>query len=157
MAAKDLRGSYTWEQLTDTQRAAMLREIRVAFMRNIRAAAAEVADVRRAMRLHYDASTPQTRAALQTRISLLDHRLWSLHEMQADPAFIRAYRLSRRDLISANRAARAATRTLARYAARMPVHTDRATLRTMNGLIAIVERSVQVYPLIERIPLPEMM
>lgn len=157
MAAKDLRGSYTWEQLTDTQRAAMLREIRVAFMRNIRAAAAEVADVRRAMRLHYDASTPQTRAALQTRIALLDHRLWSLHEMQADPAFIRAYRLSRRDLISANRAARAATRTLARYAARMPVHSGRATLRTMNGLIAIVERSVQVYPLIERIPLPEMM
>lgn len=157
MALKDLRGSYTWEQLADTQRAAMLREIRVAFMRNIRAAAAEVADVRRAMRLHYDASTPQTRAALQTRIALLDHHLWAMHEMQADPAFVRAYRMSLRDLISANRAARAATRTLARYAARMPVRIDRRTLRTMYELITIVERSTQVYPMIERIPLPEMM
>lgn len=156
MALKDLRGSYTWEQLTPVQRVAMIKEARAGFLRNQRAAAAQIADVRRAVRLHYDASTPQTLTALQTRIALLDHHLWAMHEMQADPAFIRAYRLSRRDLISANRAARAATRTLARYAARMPVHTDRATLRTMNGLIAIVERSTQVYPLIERIPLPEM-
>lgn len=155
-ARKDLRGSYAWSQLTPSQRQGMIVQARQTFRRDRDALLREARDTRAALRYAYDAQSATALSAFRTQLDLLDGLIWRMREAQADPAYQRAFRSSLGELAAATRDARLALRTLTIYAGRMPVNFDRATLQTMGGLVAVIERSATVNPMIERIPLPEM-